>query len=57
MKNLPPVLIERLSHYFMTYKLIPGEESGITIDQVFGTEHALKVVEAALEDYAEEFGQ
>ena len=24
-KDLPPALIERMRHYFMTYKLVPGE--------------------------------
>ena len=41
---------ERLRHYFGTYKLIPGEEAATTIEQVYDCAHALKVVEAALQD-------
>ena len=29
--DLPEILIERLSHYFTTYKMVPGEESQLTI--------------------------
>lgn len=55
--DLPERLIERLRHYFSTYKLIPGEEAATTIEQVYDCAHALKVVEAALQDYRNEFGQ
>jgi inorganic pyrophosphatase len=53
---LPSSLIERLRHYFLTYKLLPGEESEIAIDKVYGKEHALKVVDASIQDYHDEFG-
>lgn len=55
--DLPERLIERLRHYFGTYKLIPGEVSDTTIEQVYDCEHALKVVEAAMQDCLDEFGQ
>ena len=53
--DLPPVLIERLEHYFLTYKLVPGQAAKASIDQIYGQKHALRVVEAALEDYKEKF--
>lgn len=57
LEDLPSVLVERLRHYFLTYKLIPGATTPrVAIEQAFGREHALAVVRAALEDYAEEFG-
>ena len=55
--DLPEILIERLSHYFTTYKLVPGEESLMKIESVYGYNHALKVVEASIQDYDEEFGK
>lgn len=55
--DLPPVLVERLSHYFGTYKMIPGEESKLKVERVYGCEHALKVVEAAMADYFDEYGR
>jgi inorganic pyrophosphatase len=54
--HLPDALIERLSHYFSTYKLIPGEENRVSIETVYGRDHALQVVTASLKDYEEKFG-
>ena len=54
--DLPPVLIERLEHYFLTYKLVPGQEAKASIERVYGQKHALRVVRAALADYKEKFG-
>jgi inorganic pyrophosphatase len=49
--NLPPILIERLQHYFETYKLVPGEKAQIAVQLAYGVRHAAKVVEAAVADY------
>jgi len=54
-EELPPVLIERLRHYFSTYKLIPGKDSVTGIERIYNREYALKVVQASLEDYKENF--
>ncbi|MDA3860187.1 MAG: inorganic diphosphatase [Melioribacteraceae bacterium] len=54
--ELPTVIVERLRHYFMTYKLIPGEESKFTIEGVKGKEEAFKVIAASMEDYDEVYG-
>jgi inorganic pyrophosphatase len=54
--DLPSVLIERLRHYFATYKLIPGEAGHSVVEHIYGREHACKVIQAAMADYDEEFG-
>ena len=54
--DVPPLLVERLRHYFMTYKLIPGQENAVSIDLVEGAEQARKIILAAMADYEEEFG-
>jgi inorganic pyrophosphatase len=54
--TLPPVLIERLEHYFSTYKMVPGHMSPIEIASVYGVEHAHRVIEAAAADYEESYG-
>jgi inorganic pyrophosphatase len=54
--QLPQILVERLTHYFATYKTLPGEKSQMSIEQVYDREAALKVVTAAMEDYAETYG-
>lgn len=55
--ELPTVLVDRLHHYFSTYKLVPGDEVNISIDKPYGREHAVKVVAAAISDYEEEYGR
>jgi inorganic pyrophosphatase len=52
---VPQILIERLEHYFATYKLVPGQEQSIHLREVYGTEHAARVMQAAIDDYAELF--
>ena len=56
--DLPPVLIERLRHYFGTYKLIPGKESNdVYVEGIFDAEHAFKVIDASIRDYETMFGE
>ncbi len=54
-KDLPHILVERLEHYFVTYKLVPGQPPKAHIEQVYGRVHALKVVRAAIADYDDKF--
>jgi inorganic pyrophosphatase len=49
--ELPNILEERLRHYFSTYKLVPGGEPQIVIQEIYGHEHAMQVVEASVADY------
>src|SRR5687767_11673902 len=49
--DLPPITVERLQHYFNTYKLVPGARPQITVQTLYGAEHATRVVEAAVADY------
>ena len=53
--DVPPVLIERLQHYFLTYKLVPGQRPVARIKKAYGRDHAVKVVKAAMADYASAF--
>lgn len=55
-KDLPKVLVERLQHYFETYKLLPDEPPTARIERVYGRAHAEKVVQASILDYVEAFG-
>lgn len=55
--ELPAAFLERLRHYFSTYKLIPGVETVVSIEGIYGAEHAKRVVEAAIQDYNLEFGE
>lgn len=53
--DLPHVLIERLDHYFNTYKMVPGSDSSVEIGKAYGREHAHKVINASMEDYLERY--
>jgi inorganic pyrophosphatase len=53
--EVPSVLVERLQHYFLTYKLVLGRRPQARIAKVYGRAHALKVVRAAMADYEDNF--
>ena len=53
---LPPILVERLRHYFGTYKLIPGTPSRCEVRETYGREQAWNVITAAMADYQDEYG-
>jgi inorganic pyrophosphatase len=55
-RDVPAVLVERLQHYFLTYKLVPGQRPKARIASVYRRAHALTVVRAAMADYDESFG-
>ena len=52
--DIPPALLERLRHYFETYKLVPGHPSDVHIEKIYDRKTAYTVIEAAMEDYTEE---
>jgi len=56
LKDLPAIKIERLQHYFRTYKMVPGKNIDIKVDHVYGRDEALQVVAASIADYDEFYG-
>lgn len=55
LEELPVALIDRLAHYFETYKLRPGEPAASIISRRYGKVHAQAVVSASLADYQAHF--
>ena len=53
--EVPAAIIDRLEHYFATYKALAGRPHEVVIEQRYGHEHAHAVVEASIADYQEEF--
>ena len=52
--DCPPQLIERLKHYFLTYKLKPGEvTSQVEITHIYNKEEAYEVIKNIRLDYEE----
>ena len=54
--DIPEAMIERLHHYFSTYKLLWNQQSTVSIEAVYGADHAKAVVEASIDDYADNYG-
>jgi inorganic pyrophosphatase len=54
--DLPDNLVERMRHYFHTYKTLPGEPERVQVGRAYGRDHAMRVIEAAAADYEEEYG-
>jgi len=57
LSDIPDIVVERLRHYFSTYKYIIGKELNQSIESVYDRDHAFKVVNAAMEDYLDEYGE
>src|SRR5262245_53807650 len=55
LSDVPAPLVERLRHYFLTYKLVPDRPAQVAIERVFDAAHAERVIEAAIADYAAHF--
>lgn len=56
LEDLPAGLVERLVHYFSTYKMTADAGGDVKIETSYGRDHALKVIEASMADYTEEYG-
>jgi inorganic pyrophosphatase len=55
LSDIPEAYVERLRHYFSTYKLLRGKPSTTRITDIYDLDHARKVVEAAMADYEERY--
>ncbi len=52
LEHLPPALVDRIRHYFLTYKQLPEEaKRKVEICGVYGRKEALEVIRASLADY------
>ena len=54
--ELPASIINRLKHYFLTYKQLPGSAQQCEITHVYGREESLAVIEASRRDYQAVYG-
>ncbi len=55
--DVPKALLDRLRHYFETYKLTPGSKEHVEILNIYDAEAAKGVVWAARDDYEELYGE
>jgi inorganic pyrophosphatase len=55
-KQCPEPLINRLKHYFLTYKNMPGQENkAVEITQTYGKDEAHEVIRRSMRDYELKF--
>ncbi len=53
--ELPPMVVDRLKHYFLTYKDLPGNPRDVEITDVFGKEDAHEIIKRSMSDYTKKF--
>ncbi|MDO9105875.1 MAG: inorganic pyrophosphatase [Methylovulum sp.] len=54
--DCPESYINRLRHYFLTYKNLPGEKGSCEITNVYGRDEAHEVIRRSMEDYQHHYG-
>ena len=56
--DVPKALVDRLQHYFLSYKQLPGDEpKKVEITHVYDRSEALEVIARSLRDYQTEFDE
>lgn len=53
--DCPLSYIDRLKHYFLTYKQLPGEAGKCEIVDIYGRDEAHEVIRRAMQDYNQHF--
>jgi inorganic pyrophosphatase len=55
--SLPPTIVERLQHYFLTYKQLPGSSPRkVQIAEIYDREEAYEVIRRSQADYQAKYG-
>lgn len=54
-KDCPESIINRLKHYFLTYKAIPGSTNAVVITDTYDADEAKKVIQLSILDYNKQF--
>ena len=56
--DVPSGLVDRLRHYFLSYKQLPGEAPRrIEIAEVYGRDDAFDVINRSIQDYKKVYGE
>jgi inorganic pyrophosphatase len=53
--DLPRKVVDRLRHYFLTYKDLPGNPADVEITHVYGRAEAMDLIARSVEDYQTRF--
>jgi inorganic pyrophosphatase len=58
LKDVPVALVDRLRHYFLTYKQMPdAPKPPVEIAEIYGRDEALETIKQSVEDYRAKYGQ
>ena len=53
--DLPRKVVDRLRHYFLTYKDLPGNPADVEITHLYGRAEAMDLIARSIEDYQARF--
>lgn len=53
--DCPDLIIDRLKHYFLTYKDLPGKQRDVEITHTFDIEEAHEIIRRSMDDYHHKF--
>lgn len=56
LSEMPKLVIDRVRHFFLTYKDLDGGAKNVEITHVYGRDEAYQVIEKASNDYKAKFG-
>ncbi len=54
--EMPQMVIDRVRHFFLTYKDLDGGAKNVEITHVYGKEEAFEVIRRSHNDYTNKFG-
>ncbi len=53
--ELPAPVVDRLRHYFLTYKDLPGDKRNVEITHIYGATEAKEIILSSVQDYYDRF--
>ncbi|MEX0986920.1 MAG: inorganic pyrophosphatase [Bacteroidales bacterium] len=53
--DVPKSVVERLKHYFLTYKDLPGNPADVEITHIYDKKEAMDLIARSIEDYRTKF--
>ena len=53
--EVPKIVIQRLEHYFLTYKDMPGQDSNTEIQATYDAAESYEVIKRSMQDYNVKF--
>ncbi|MDG0974511.1 MAG: inorganic pyrophosphatase [Crocinitomicaceae bacterium] len=54
--DMPKMVIDRVKHFFLTYKDLEGNSKNVEITHVYGADEAKEVINRSFDDYTAKFG-